>query len=198
MRFTICRVSNCALLLVVFAVFTSCTQVMSDQPRYDPLQASDFFSNGSSARPLPIGVIAHDAAPMDEGRDTGMINGKPVDRFPFPLDQAVMLRGRQRYNIYCAPCHDYIGTGNGMAVIRGFQRKPPSFHSEELRPAPPGRFFDVITNGFGAMPSYANQIPVHDRWAIIAYVRALQLSQAGTLDSVPANERSRLQTEKER
>jgi mono/diheme cytochrome c family protein len=181
------------LLLVV--LLASCTQQMADQPRYDPLQASDFFPNGSSARPLPDGVIPHDY-PKQDWRDTGMINGKPADRFPFPIDNAVMLRGQERYNIYCSPCHDYIGTGNGMAAIRGFQRKPASFHSTELRAAPVGHFFDVMTNGFGSMPSYANQIPVRDRWAITAYIRALQLSQSATINDVPAAERQKLESEK--
>ena len=186
-----------AVLLLVL-LLASCTQQMADQPRYDPLQASDFFPNGSSARPLPDGVIPHDYPAKQDWRDTGMINGKPADRFPFPIDNAVMLRGQQRYNIYCSPCHDYIGTGNGMAAIRGFQRKPPSFHSAELRGDPVGHFFDVMTNGFGSMPSYANQIPIRDRWAITAYIRALQLSQSATINDVPASERQKLESEKEK
>jgi mono/diheme cytochrome c family protein len=182
-------------VLLLVLLLASCTQQMADQPRYDPLQASDFFPDGSSARPLPVGVIPHDY-PKQDWRETGMINGKPADRFPFPIDNAVMLRGQQRYNIYCSPCHDYIGTGNGMAAIRGFQRKPASFHSAELRAAPVGHFFDVITNGFGSMPTYANQIPVRDRWAITAYIRALQLSQSATINDVPAAERQKLESEK--
>jgi mono/diheme cytochrome c family protein len=184
------------LVLLLVLLLASCTQQMADQPRYDPLQASDFFPNGSSARPLPDGVIPHDYPAKQDWRDTGMINGKPADRFPFSIDNAVMLRGQQRYNIYCSPCHDYIGTGNGMAAIRGFQRKPASFHSTELRAAPVGHFFDVMTNGFGSMPSYANQIPVRDRWAITAYIRALQLSQSATINDVPAAERQKLESEK--
>jgi hypothetical protein len=176
----------------------SCTQQMADQPRYDPLEASNFYPNGSSAQPLPAGVISRDFPNKDDWRDTGMINGKPADRFPMAIDSAFMQRGQQRYNIYCAPCHDYVGTGNGFAALRGFQRKPASFHSAELRAAPVGRFFDVITNGFGAMPSYENQIQVSDRWAIIAYVRALQLSQAATVGDVPPDERGRLESEKEK
>ena len=186
-----------AVLLLVL-LLASCTQQMADQPRYDPLQASDFFPNGSSARPLPEGVIPHDYPAKQDWRDTGMINGKPADRFPFPINKAVMLRGQQRYNIYCSPCHDYIGIGNGMAAIRGFQRKPPSFHSAELRGDPVGHFFDVMTNGFGSMPSYGNQIPIRDRWAITAYIRALQLSQSATINDVPAAERQKLESEKEK
>jgi mono/diheme cytochrome c family protein len=171
---------------------------MAEQPRYDPLQASDFFSNGSSARPLPDGVIPVDYVSKNEWRDSGMINGKQVDKFPFPIDVERMARGRQRYNIYCSPCHDYIGTGDGMAARRGFQRKPASFQTADMRAAPVGHFFDVITNGFGAMPSYANQIRVEDRWAITAYIRALQLSQSATIDEVPAAERQRLIAEKDK
>jgi mono/diheme cytochrome c family protein len=143
-------------------------------------------------------VIPRDYTAQDEWRDTGMINGKPAERIPFPLDRALMLRGQQRYNIYCAPCHDYAGTGNGMAAIRGFQRKPPSFHSPELRAAPAGEFFDVMTNGFGAMPPYSSPISVRDRWAIAAYIRALRLSQSAAIGDVPPEERGRLESEKER
>jgi len=171
---------------------------MADQPRYDPLQASDFFPNGSSARPLPADVVPRDYVVKEELLDTGMINGKPADKFPFSIDNAVMLRGQQRYNVYCSPCHDYLGTGEGMVARRGFKRKPASFQSDEMRAAPAGHFFDVITNGFGSMPSYANQIPVRDRWAIIAYVRALQLSQSAGINDVPADERQRLEAEKEK
>jgi mono/diheme cytochrome c family protein len=171
---------------------------MADQPSYHPLQASDFFPNDSSARPLPTGVVPHDYVAQQELLDTGMINGKAADRFPFPIDNSIMLRGQQRYNIYCVPCHDYLGTGDGMAARRGFKRKPASFQTEEMRAAPAGHFFDVMTNGFGAMPSYANQIPVRDRWAITAYIRALQLSQSATINDVPPDERQRLEAEKEK
>jgi mono/diheme cytochrome c family protein len=171
---------------------------MAEQPRYDPLQASDFFSNGSSARPLPNGVIPVDYVSKDEWRDSGLIDGKPADKFPFPIDTARMARGQQRYNIYCVPCHDYVGSGNGMAARRGFQRKPASFQTAEIRAVPVGHFVDVMTNGFGAMPSYANQIPAEDRWDITAYIRALQLSQSATIDQVPADERQRLISERDK
>ena len=183
------------ITLATFAA-TACTQRMANQPRYDPLEASDFYPDSSSARPLPVGVISRDYAGKNEAGDTGMINGKPADRLPFPITAEVLLRGQQRYNIYCTPCHDYVGTGNGMAARRGFRRIPPSFHTEEMRMSPPGHFFDVITNGFGAMPPYANQIAVRDRWAITAYIRALQLSQWATIDSVPTDQRQRLELEK--
>jgi len=183
--------SNFKILFTMFAflLLVSCTQRMADQPRYDPLQSSNFFPNGSSARPLPTGVIARDQSSTDQSFET-------VEKFPFPVDSSVMSRGRERYNIYCSPCHDYVGTGNGMAAIRGFERKPASFHTADLRAATVGHFVDVITNGFGAMPSYANQIPVRDRWAITAYIRALQLSQSATLNDVAPDERQRLESGK--
>jgi mono/diheme cytochrome c family protein len=180
----------------LFLLVASCTQQMAEQPRYDPLQASDFFPNGASARLLPAGVISHNYADRDESRDTGMVNGKPVDTIPFTIDRDFMLRGQQRYNIYCSPCHDYLGTGNGMAARRGFQRRPASFQSEDMRAVPAGHFVDVMTNGFGSMPSYANQISVRDRWAITVYIRALQLSQSATINDVPADVRQRLESEK--
>jgi mono/diheme cytochrome c family protein len=177
---------------------TACMQQMADQPRYDPLQYSSFFPNGSSARPLPDGVIPHDYVTKDDLRDTGMIQGKPANRFPFPLDRDFLQRGRQRYDIYCSPCHGYLGNGDGMAARRGFDRKPASFQTDDMRAAPAGRFFDVITNGFGAMPTYANQIPVRDRWAITAYIRALQLSQSASITDVPPDKRRQLESEKEK
>jgi len=162
------------------------------------LQASDFFPNGAAARPLPEGVIPHDSMAGNELRDTGMINGKPADTIPFTVDRDFMLRGQQRYNIYCSPCHDYLGTGRGMAARRGFQRLPATFQSDSMRAAPAGHFVDVMTNGFGSMPSYENQVPVRDRWAITAYIRALQLSQSATINDVPADVRQRLESEKEK
>jgi len=157
---------------------------MADQPRYDFYQESNFFPNGTSARPLPVGVIAVDA-PRDEHLTRGTVEGRPAETFPFQITMSVLERGQQRYEIFCTPCHDFLGTGQGMAVRRGFRRPPPSFHDDRLRQAPPGHFFDVITNGFGAMPSYAAQVPAQDRWAIIAYLRALQLSRNATSADVP-------------
>ena len=189
---------TCGLLVMICIsiLTTACTQNMATQPRYDPLEASDFFPDSSSARPLPIGTISRDYVMKIEFGETGMIDGKPADRFPFPITAEVLRRGQQRYNIYCSPCHDYVGTGNGMAARRGFRRMPASFHTDEMRMSPPGHFFDVMTNGFGSMPPYASQIAARDRWAITAYIRALQLSQWATLDSVPEDERRRLEQER--
>jgi mono/diheme cytochrome c family protein len=127
----------------------------------------------------------------DELKYTGRVNGVVADQFPFPVTREVLERGRARYNIYCSPCHDYTGSGRGMIVQRGFP-PPPSYHIERLRQAPAGHFFEVMTNGFGAMYSYSGRITPEDRWAIVAYIRALQLSQHATLDDVPAEARQQL------
>ena len=124
---------------------------------------------------------------------TGKVNGKPAEVFPFEMTRAVMDRGHERFDIYCSPCHSRTGMGDGMIVRRGY-RRPPTFHQDRLRQAAPGYIFDVITNGFGAMPDYAAQIPVPDRWAIVAYVRALQRSQQATLADVPTADRVRLES----
>jgi hypothetical protein len=121
----------------------------------------------------------------------GKLNGKPAEVFPFPITLQDLDRGQERYNIYCTPCHDRLGNGEGMVVRRGF-RRPPSYHIDRLRQAPPGYLFDVITNGFGAMQDYSAQIAVRDRWAIVAYIRALQLSQNARLADVPESERNSL------
>ncbi|MGH7966459.1 MAG: c-type cytochrome [Candidatus Binatia bacterium] len=165
----------------------ACRQDMADQPRYDPLEPSTFFADGQSARPLVPGTVARGRL-VDEASLFAAKAGEAfVDTFPLPVTGEVLSRGQERYNIFCAPCHSRTGDGDGMIVRRGF-RRPPSFHSDRLRESPVGYFFDVITNGFGAMPDYAAQIPVRDRWAVIAYTRALQLSQHATLADVPANE----------
>lgn len=161
---------------------------MHDQPRYKPYRGSDFFGDARSARPLVEGTIARGQLREDAHLYTGKVNGVLADTFPFPVTAETLARGRQRFEIFCAPCHGRAGTGEGMVAQRGF-KKPPSYHIDRLRLQPPGYFFDVITNGFGAMPDYAAQVPVKDRWAIAAYVRALQLSQHATLDDVPADRR---------
>jgi mono/diheme cytochrome c family protein len=168
----------------VFAVWTAvavlavcgCTQHMEDQPRYKPYAKSTFFSDGLSAREPVPGTVARGQLRLDTHLYEGKVDGKLAQTFPEPIDRAMLERGRERFGIFCSPCHDRVGTGGGMVVLRGFPA-PPSLHIERLRKAPPGHFFDVMTNGLGRMPSYKSQIPVRDRWAIVAYVRALQLSQ---------------------
>jgi mono/diheme cytochrome c family protein len=180
-----------AFLLLVsgFCLLVSCRQKMANQPKYDPLEPSDFFADGMSARPRIPGTVARGDLPGDTFRDTGRINGADGDGYPFPINASLMDRGQERFNIYCSVCHGLGGEGNGMIPSRGF-RHPPSFHTDALRNAKTGHFFDVMTNGFGAMPSYAAQVPVEDRWAIIAYIRALQLSQNGTVNDLPAEQRA--------
>jgi hypothetical protein len=128
---------------------------------------------------------------LDELMFTGRENGVVADKFPFPITQADLDRGRERYNVYCTPCHDYSGTGRGMIVQRGFPQ-PPSYHIERLRDAPAGHFFEVMTNGFGAMYSYAARVEPADRWRIAAYIRVLQLSRNAKIDDVPESERANL------
>jgi mono/diheme cytochrome c family protein len=164
---------------------------MHDQPRYTALQQATFFTDNRSARPLVAGTVARGQLRDDTLLYGGKVNGADADVFPFPIDDRVMARGQDRFDIYCSPCHGRTGQGNGMVVQRGY-RRPPTYHQERLRTAPVGHFFDVVTNGFGAMPDYATQIRAEDRWAIIAYIRALQLSQHATIDDVPAAERDKV------
>ncbi|HEV7769024.1 MAG TPA: cytochrome c [Thermoanaerobaculia bacterium] len=177
-----------ALLLVTLA---ACQQKMANQPRYDPLETSDFFADGMSARPRVANTVARGELSTDPFFDTGKINGALADGFPFAVTREVIDRGHQRFDIYCSECHGRVGDGNGMIPSRGY-RKPPSFHTETLRAQTTGHLFDVMTNGFGAMPPYGSMIPTRDRWAIIAYIRALQLSQNATVDLVPLTERPKL------
>jgi mono/diheme cytochrome c family protein len=182
-----------ALVLVLVPLGAGgCRQQMAEQPRHDPLEASAFFRDGRAARPLVPGTVPRGHLREDEHLYTGKVGGKLVESFPFPVTKEILERGRERFNIYCSPCHDQLGTGEGMIVRRGF-RQPPSYHTDRLRELPVGHFFDVMTNGFGAMPSYAVQIPVEDRWAIVAYIRALQLSQNAKLAELPAADRQKVQ-----
>lgn len=207
------------ILLTSSFALSGCRQDMHNQPKYRPLRASEFFADGQASRPLVAGTVARGDLRNDFQLYTGKVRrgataaqppapaasaaspGTPVGEspqlrsyvtmFPFPITNQVLDRGQVRYNVFCVPCHDRVGTGQGMVVRRGY-RRPPSFHIDRLRQAPAGYLFDVITNGFGAMPDYAAQIPPQDRWAIIAYLRALQLSQQATLADVPPRERARM------
>lgn len=171
--------------------FSSCRQDMHDQPKYIPLRESAFFGDARSARPVVEGTVARGHLNDDELAYTGKTNGQDATMFPAAVTAETMARGRERFNIYCSPCHGRTGQGDGMVVLRGY-RRPPSFLQDRLIGAPVGHFFDVITNGFGAMPDYAAQIHPQDRWAIIAYVRALQLSGHATLADVPSSERDKI------
>jgi hypothetical protein len=177
--------------VLLVALMTGCRTDMHVQPRYDPMQPSPFFDDGRSARPLVEGTVARGHLHTDELLYTGKVNGKDSEVFPFAMTREVLERGRERFNIFCAPCHDRSGTGNGMVVQRGF-RHPPSYHIDRLRKAPVGHLFDVMTNGFGGMYSFASRVAPQDRWAIAAYIRALQLSQQAALNDVPPAERQKL------
>ena len=165
---------------------------MHDAPRYEPLEASSFFTDTSSARMLEANTVSRNPLPdNDELLYTGRINGQLANQFPMAITAAVMQRGQERYNIFCSPCHGRTGDGDGIVVQRGM-RKPPSFMEDRLRNAAAGYFFDVMTHGFGAMQDYAAQIPVEDRWAIVAYERALQFSQHAAINDVPDDRRADL------
>ncbi len=172
----------------------ACRTDMHVQPRYSPLDSSDFFEDGRSARPAVPGTVARGHLRIDQHFYTGKVNGNAVDTFPFPVTRQVLERGRERFNIFCTPCHGYTGEGRGMIVQRGFP-PPPSYHIERLREAPVGHFYDVMTNGYGAMYSQASRVAPEDRWAIAAYIRALQMSQHATLEEVPEAERPELLAE---
>jgi mono/diheme cytochrome c family protein len=168
---------------------------MQDQPKYIPLRPSDFFGDGRSERPLIEGTVARGHLDDDTAYYTGLgPDGTFVNEFPFPVTKDVVERGQNRFNIYCTPCHDRLGNGDGRVVRRGY-RHPPSYHIDRLRQVPNGYIYDVITTGFGAMPDYAAQIKPSDRWAIVSYVRALQLAHNAKIDDVPADRRSDLNQE---
>jgi hypothetical protein len=159
---------------------------MANQPKYTPLAPSDFFSDGRSERPLAENTVAHGSLANDE-----LLVPKDSNAFPLPVNEELLERGEGRYKIFCTPCHGLQGDGNGMISMRGFKH-PPSFHQDRLRQEPNGYIYDVVANGFGAMYGYSAQIPPRDRWAIIAYVRALQLSRNAKAADLPAELREKL------
>ncbi len=174
--------------LASIALLPSCRIDMHVQPRQNPLSRSDFFTDQRSERPPVEGTVARGQLHEDTYLYTGKTGNNPGNYMPFPVTKEVLERGRERYNIYCSPCHSQLGDGNGFIPSRGFARKPPSFHIARLQKAPLGYFYDVMTNGFGIMPDYASQIPPEDRWKIVAYIRALQLSQNATQADMPAGQ----------
>jgi mono/diheme cytochrome c family protein len=170
------KLSGKGLLISALLLLAACRQDMHDQPRYKPLAASTFFADGRASRPRVEGTVAR--------------GGLRVET-ELPVTAESLKRGRERYNIFCSPCHGQLGDGEGMVAQRGF-RHPPSFHLERLRRQGDEHYFDVITTGFGGMASYASRIPVEDRWRIVHYIRALQLSQNARINDVPASERGKL------
>jgi hypothetical protein len=179
----------CAAMLCVFACGCQIRQDMADQPKNRPLSPSPFFDDGRSERPLLENTVARGSIADDD-----LFVPKESNAFPLPLTPELLKRGQERYKIFCSPCHGIQGDGNGMIVMRGMKR-PPSFydpHDPRLRQVPNGYLYDVVTNGFGAMLSYSAQVPPADRWAIIAYVRALQLSRNIPASELPPDVREKL------
>ena len=169
-----------------------CRQDMHDQPKYEPLEASELFADGAASRPPVEGTVARGLLREDSRLYRGMeADGSFVAEIPLPVTAQMVARGRERFEIFCSPCHGRTGDGQGMIVRRGFKR-PESFHVERLREVRDGYLYDVITNGFGQMSSYAVQVKPADRWAIVAYVRALQLGRRAPLEMLTAAERRRL------
>jgi mono/diheme cytochrome c family protein len=164
---------------------------MFDQPRIKPYGRNEFFADERAMRPTVPGTVARGGLELDELLYRGTEGGKPAERFPFPVTQKMLERGRDRFGIYCAICHGHDGSGRGMVVGHGYIQ-PASLHTDRLRAAPLGHFFNVITEGFGAMADYSDRIEPRDRWAIVAYVRALQTSQCISIDDLPGNVRDQL------
>ncbi len=181
-----------ALLLSAIALAAGCRGDMYDQVYVKPLAKSTFDPDQRSARRPPRGTVAQDEPAEPTPVSTGMQGGKPVVDIPVPVTPQLLARGRERFDIYCSPCHGRAGDGNGIVPQRGFQH-PPSYHTDRLRLAPAGHFFDVITNGYGAMRSYADRVDTPDRWAIVAYIRALQVSQAVPASALPPADRGRIE-----
>lgn len=206
-----------APLLALLVLLVACRQDMHDQPRLEPLEANPFFADGRSARPQVPGTIARGQLQTDKHFFAGrsqektpepvlfpvteaelertlarLAGGKLADTFPFPVPREMIDRGRTRFEVFCSPCHGRVGDGGGIVVARGF-RRPPSYHIDRLRQAPVGHFFDVITRGLGAMSDFSDRVPPSDRWAIAAYIRALQLSQHARLPDLLASVREEFQ-----
>lgn len=175
------------LALVGMASLAACQPSMTDQPRFEPLEANSFFANDMSARPLEADTVARGQLNADSVFYTGKTaDGDDVADIPVPVTAELLQRGQERFQIYCAPCHGLVGEGNGIVVQRGFPA-PPSYHIDRLRNAPAGHFFDVITHGFGRMFDYSDRVAPADRWAIVAYIRVLQYSQDVPVDTLPSD-----------
>jgi mono/diheme cytochrome c family protein len=172
-----------------------CHLDMYDQPKYKPLSASEFYRDGMSSRTPVEGTVTTGQPENDELLYSGKINGKVADLFPFPISIETARHGQDRFNTFCSPCHGRLGDGNGMIVQRGFPR-PPSLLADSVAANPAGFYFDVITNGFGRMYSYAPSVPPQDRWAIVAYIRALQLRQKMKMTALPEDEREKFLRDK--
>jgi len=189
------KVARAAAAIALILAAAACRQDMFNQPKAKPLASSEFFGDGMSARPPVEGTVARGELRADRVYYTGIgPDGKFVTTLPLHLTRSLLQRGRERFDIFCAPCHGRVGDGRGMIVERGF-KQPPSYHIDRLRGQPVGYFFDVVTSGFGQMSSYAAQVPPADRWAIAAYIRALQLSQHASLQRVPPGDREAIRAQ---
>jgi mono/diheme cytochrome c family protein len=186
------REARAFLALGVCGLLVACRHGMEDQPKVRTLQGSDFFADGRAARPRVPGTVARGFLHDDVLLETGKLGGREVDLFPYPIGAAALARGRERYDIYCSACHDRTGGGDGMIVRRGFPR-PPSFHDPRLRAAPAGHFVAVSANGFGKMYPFADRVSARDRWAIAAYIRALQLGGDAALSDATVGDRAALE-----
>ncbi len=186
-----CPREAASLVLALAAALCACDRQLGHQPKFHPLDPSPFFSDGRSSRPLVAGTIPLDGP--DPALATGIKDGRYLAAFPYPVDRAMLLRGRQRFDIYCAVCHDRTGSGDGMVIRRGFRPRPPDFTDPRLMAAPPGLFVDVIANGFGRMYPYEDRVHVRDRWAIAAYIKVLQLAAASRFQDLPGQDRRALE-----
>jgi len=182
---------RCFVAMLSVLALAGCQQKMGVQPFYEPLEENPMFEDKRASRPIEPGTVFRGDLRSDDALYTGKVNGQLVSEFPMTITEEIINRGENRFNIYCAPCHSKIGDGNGMIVQRGVSR-PPSFTDDRLVTAPVGHIYDVITNGYGRMYSYNQQLPVADRWAITAYVRTLQFAGRATINDVPESDRAAL------
>jgi cytochrome c553 len=187
--------SRTAISVCLMSIFAACRPDMANQPRNKPLSQSEFFADRTSARPPPAHTIEYQEPRDNAAFYTGLANGIYITQLPMKLTPELLNRGRERFEAICSECHDRTGSGNGMVVQRGFPQ-PPSFHVPRLRNAPIGHFYDVITNGYGVMYSYADRVEPEDRWAIASYIRSLQLSHNATASDVDPAERAKLEGSK--
>ncbi len=169
-----------------------CHEDMYQQKKFNTFKVNPFFSDSLSERPLVTGTVVHTDQPRDELLNEGTINGVMVDEFPFPVTADVLNRGRERFAIFCSPCHGLTGDGDGMIVQRGFPR-PPSYYTDSVRSLAVGFYFNVMTHGFGRMYSYAERVPIRDRWSIAAYIRALQMSRSVSVGQIPPDQQKKLE-----
>ena len=185
-------IAAASILFFGLVALLGCHEDMYQQKKFNTFTVNPFFSDSLSERPLVTGTVVHSDEPRDELLNEGTVNGAMANLFPFPVTAEVLQRGKERFAIFCSPCHGLTGDGDGMIVQRGFPR-PPSYFSDSIRALPAGKFFNVMTHGFGRMYSYAERVPVKDRWAIAAYIRALQLSRSIALKDLPPDQQKKLE-----